>query len=105
MCTFGSSMKKSQHDNGVNTYMKDLDNVRRLERRQEKFKTRLAMQKKSYSRVLSSDKGELFSDKAQRGNIIETIPEGLAGDQYDDDTSMEKETNVQDNEIFLLLYQ
>ena len=55
----GSSMKKSQQDNGMNTYMKDLDKMRRLERRQEKFKMRLVMNKQRVNRILGPDRAEM----------------------------------------------
>ena len=41
-----SVIKKSRHDNGLSKYMEDMDKVRQLERRQQKFKTRMAMQNK-----------------------------------------------------------
>ena len=41
-----SFIKKSRHDNGLSKYMEDMDKVRQLERRQQKFKTRMAMQNK-----------------------------------------------------------
>ena len=59
----GSSMKKSEQDNGMNTYMKDLDKVKRLERRQEKFKMRLVMNKKGFHKILSPDRAETTSHK------------------------------------------
>ena len=39
----GSLIKKNKADNGVSKYMKDMDKVRRMERRQQKYQTRLAM--------------------------------------------------------------
>ena len=41
-----SFIKKSRHDHGLSKYMEDMDKVRQLERRQQKFKTRMAMQNK-----------------------------------------------------------
>ena len=41
-----SLVRKNKKDNGIINYMKDMDKVRRLERRQQKYKTRLMMQKK-----------------------------------------------------------
>ena len=40
----GSLIKKSKQDNGMSKYMEDLDKVRKVERRQLKYKSRLAMQ-------------------------------------------------------------
>ena len=39
----GSFIKKSRQDHGLSKYMEDMDMVRQLEKRQAKFKTRLAM--------------------------------------------------------------
>ncbi len=39
----GSLIKKSKQDNGMSKYMEDLDKVRKVERRQLKYKSRLAM--------------------------------------------------------------
>ena len=41
-----SFIKKSRHNNGLSKYMEDMDKVRQLERRQQKLKTRMAMQNK-----------------------------------------------------------
>ena len=40
----GSLIKKSKQDNGMSKYMEDLNKVRKVERRQLKYKSRLAMQ-------------------------------------------------------------
>ena len=66
----GSSIKKSKNDNGVHKYMKDMDKIKRLARRQEKFKTRLVMYGKRYRNVLGSDRAELSVDGS-----CERIPE------------------------------
>ena len=42
-----SSVRKGKKDNGVNNYMRDMDKLRQLERRQQKSRIRLCMQKKS----------------------------------------------------------
>ena len=42
-----SVIKKDKSDHGLSKYMNDIDKVHRLEKRQEKFKTRLAMQQRS----------------------------------------------------------
>ena len=39
----GSVIKKSKHDNGVTKYMKGMDRIRRMERREQKFKIRVAV--------------------------------------------------------------
>ena len=49
----GSLIKKNKGDNGVSKYMKDMDKVRRLERRQRKYQTRLAMSAAGGSRRAS----------------------------------------------------
>lgn len=61
----GSSMKKTSTDQGVSKYMNNIKKLRRLERRQEKFKTRLAMSKKRIQNVLGSGK----SVNSQSSNI------------------------------------
>ena len=55
----GSSVKKSKQDHGVHKYMKNLDKIKRLERRQEKFKARLLMYGKRSRKVLGSDRAEV----------------------------------------------
>ena len=52
-----SSVRKSKNDNGVNNYVHDMDKVRQLERRQQKFKTRMVMQKKRHRNVLYPNTG------------------------------------------------
>lgn len=42
----GSLIKKSMSDHGVSVYMKNMDTLRRVERRQAKFKTRMAISNK-----------------------------------------------------------
>ena len=66
----GSSIKKSKNDNGVHKYMQEMDKIKRLARRQEKFKTRLVMYGKRYRNVLGSDRAELSVD-----DPCDTIPE------------------------------
>ena len=51
-----SSVRKGKKDNGFNNYMKDIDKIRQLERRQQKFKTRLVMQKNELRSVSSSNR-------------------------------------------------
>ena len=46
MIMIGSFMKKSKHDNHIRHYMKDVEMVRRLELKQEKFRTKLQMHQK-----------------------------------------------------------
>ena len=72
----GSSIKKSKNDNGVRKYMKDLDKVKRLARRQEKFKTRLVMNGKRYWKVLGSDRAVVsIREPCTRGSAPEETPE------------------------------
>ena len=47
-----SLVRKNTKDNGIVNYMKDIDKVRQLERRQQKYRTRLMMQKKKPKNVL-----------------------------------------------------
>ena len=68
----GSSIKKSKNDNGVHKYMKDMDKIKRLARRQEKFKTRLVMYRKRYYKdepcvatKISAMEGDTLNDEAQ----------------------------------------
>lgn len=42
----GSVINKGKHDKSIYKYISDLDNLKKLEKRQEKFKTRLLMQKR-----------------------------------------------------------
>lgn len=49
----GSLIKRNKNDNGVSKYMKDMDKVRRMERRQLKYQTRLAMSAAGGSRRAS----------------------------------------------------
>ncbi|CAD5124298.1 DgyrCDS12587 [Dimorphilus gyrociliatus] len=42
----GSVINKGKHDKSIYKYIADLDNLKRLEKREEKFKTRLLMQKR-----------------------------------------------------------
>ena len=58
-----SFIKKSRHDNGLSKYMEDMDKVRQLERRQQKFKTRMAMQNKGKGpRVNTNVNTKIFYD-------------------------------------------
>ena len=63
-----SLIKKSMSDHGVSKYMKDIDRVRQIARRQEKFKTRLAMQKK-HGRI------SLASDRKHKGHTSRRLAE------------------------------
>lgn len=42
----GSVINKGKHDKSIYKYISDLDNLKKLEKREEKFKTRLLMQKR-----------------------------------------------------------
>ena len=55
----GSSMKKSRDENLGHKYMQDLDRIKRLERKQEKFKTRLMMTKHKYLHILGQDRADV----------------------------------------------
>lgn len=48
----GSLIRKSNTDRGMNIYMKGLDKVRRLERRQQKFKVRMFMHNRRVQRMI-----------------------------------------------------
>ena len=65
----GSLIKKTEADHGVSKYMSDLDKIRRLERRQQKYKTRLAMlqtqKRRPSSARPSTDSAMTTSEAAQ----------------------------------------
>ena len=42
----GSSIKKTKHDNHINTYMKELEMMGQLQRKQDTFRTKLQMHQK-----------------------------------------------------------
>ena len=66
----GSSIKKSKNDNGVRKYMKDLDKIKRLARRQEKFKARLLMYGKRYHKTSEARSTPTISMDEQRTDSI-----------------------------------
>ena len=63
----GSVIKKSKHDNGVTKYMKGMDKIRRMERREQKFKIRLAVLGRANSHRTA--KRKLFPDSVSRDNL------------------------------------
>ena len=70
----GSLVKRSKSDHGVSKYMKEMDTVRRLERRQEKFKVRLAMNQ-SHQRGAKPPDGKRDSMKLKTKS--KTAPAGI----------------------------
>ena len=63
----GSVIKKSKHDNGVTKYMKGMDKIRRMERREQKFKIRLAVLGRANSHRTAKRKP--FPDSVSRENL------------------------------------
>ena len=63
------SNNNRKSDQGVSKYMKDMDKLRRLERRQLKFKTRLAMQKKRVRNILGADSAILANIQEQSPSV------------------------------------
>ena len=64
----GSVIKKSKHDNGVTKYMKGMDKIRRMERREQKFKIRVAVLGRANSHRTAKTK-KLFSETASKDNV------------------------------------
>ena len=58
----GSVIKKSKHDNGVTKYMKGMDRIRRIERREQKFKIRVAVLGRNNSQRAARIKLNLSQD-------------------------------------------
>jgi hypothetical protein len=85
----GSLVRKNQKDSGITNYMKDMDKVRCLERRQQKFKTRLAMQR-SAKNVLGSNKTVLTIPSASQNvpTNAEWSPSDYISMRHDSGTSM-----------------
>jgi hypothetical protein len=58
-----SFVKKSGQDHGISIYMRDLEKVARLEKRQEKFRLRLHMHHRDKKhRILGEDRAQLMQD-------------------------------------------
>ena len=73
----GSSVRKNSQDQQAQKYMKEMSKVRRMERRQEKFKTRLLMQNRRIQNILGgarpgSDRGG--EDKREGSDTGEERP-------------------------------
>ena len=56
------SMKKSNHDNAMHHYIKDTERVKKLEKKQEKFKAKLLIHNKRYHHILGSDRADITLD-------------------------------------------
>ena len=63
----GSVIKKSKHDNGVTKYMKGMDKIRRMERREQKFKIRVAVLGRTNSRRTAKIK--LCPESVSKDNV------------------------------------
>lgn len=68
----GSVIKKSKHDNAVTKYMKGMDRIRRLERREQKFKIRVAVLGRTNSQRSASLTSKLITNE-QRDEIPQNL--------------------------------
>ena len=67
-----SSIKKSKHDNNVTKYMKGMDTLRKIEKRQQKYRTRMLMHNnKQLAQVLERKS----SEKSFQGSIDAILEE------------------------------
>ena len=57
-----NSMKVRYHENNLQLYMADIDKARKLALRQEKFKTRLAIHRHSYHRILGYNRADYLTN-------------------------------------------
>ncbi len=64
----GSLIRKDEKDRSVYTYMKDIDRVRQLQKRQEKFRTRLMIQKKRVKHILGTNTAIVLEKLSIRPN-------------------------------------
>ena len=65
----GSVIKKSKHDNGVSKYMKGMDRIRRMERREQKFKIRVAVLGRNKTQRTAKLKLSLNKEDAVKQNL------------------------------------
>lgn len=96
----GSLIKKNMQDHGVSKYMKDIDKLRQLERRQEKFKTRMAIQKR-FRKIWGSDRGFGGSNRSEGHSMVGTC-DSLAS-VFTDVTPNNKEPLTHDRSTTLSL--
>jgi hypothetical protein len=59
----GSSIKTRKKDNGMGRYLKDLERVRLLARKQEKFRTYLVMNRRKFHNILGVDRAVIALGK------------------------------------------
>jgi hypothetical protein len=59
---FCSFVRKTQDDNSIISYMKDLDRLERLQLKQEKFRTNLQIHQKKVHRILGPDRAEVLDE-------------------------------------------
>lgn len=79
----GSLIKKSMADHGVHSYMKNMDTLRRLERRQAKFKARLAIQNKKAKNNYRFDRA-IFGGSGKsnpNGDVLNPYLDNLCSDE------------------------
>ena len=67
-----SFVKKSGQDHGISIYMRDLEKVKRLEKRQEKFRFKLQMVHKDRKhRILGDNRAIVEGRRSSEGDIME----------------------------------
>ena len=95
----GSLVKRNKYDNGLSKYMKDMDKVKRLERRQEKFKTRLVMEQKRKHKHLSQIS---VAASTECGDTPTSDVDDVPGQESEKNTSsVNRETLVNINDLRL----